>query len=78
MNNYFFTFGHDHIHRVDDVRLDRDSILCVIADNASKAREIAISKVGLKFTFQYEDHGFHVSYFPRGVVLTLTQEEAIT
>jgi len=75
MSKYYYSFGQSHTHRVHGVTLDKDSIVEIIAPDDERGMEAARAKMfdtfGQKWSMQYDDASLDLSYFPRGIVLTL-------
>ena len=67
MNNYF-SFGPNHIHRIDGITLDADVILKVVDDDPGNARDRVFAAIGKTWSFQYTDETLKLKYFPRGTV----------
>jgi len=68
---HYFTFGQDHTHRVNNVTLDKDSVVEIVADNQASARCKMFDTFDAKWAMQYTEDTLDMRYFPRGVVLTL-------
>lgn len=63
---YYFTFGQDHVHRVNGFTYDADVVVAVNAENVKSAREIMFRNFGAKWAFQY-DKLPDMKYFQRGI-----------
>lgn len=74
MSKYYYSFGQSHVHRVDGVTLDKDSIVEIIAPDDDTGMELARAKMfdtfGRQWSMQYDDASLDLKWFPRGVVLT--------
>lgn len=71
MPKHYVTFGQIHVHRVNGVTLDCDSVACFEARDASHGRELAFEYFGDKFFTDYHDSQFpkeDLVYFPRGII----------
>ena len=64
--NYYFTFGQDHIHRVNQQIFDCDTVLEIRSVTYEMARKIMEHNFGQKWAFQYTEKP-DMSYFPRGI-----------
>lgn len=72
MNKYYFSFGHGHVHRLNNKTFDVDCLLEIEAEDVGKARDIMFENFGPKWSMQYNDLP-DMRHFPRGV-MTLAQE----
>jgi hypothetical protein len=70
MENYYFTFGQDHVHNVLGLTFNKDTVLCVHCASYSIARELAFRLFDDKWAFQYTE-GLNLTYFPQGVICTI-------
>lgn len=68
---YYFTFGQDHTHRLNNVTLDCDSVITITAPDQGSARGRAFELFGRKWSFCYAEDDMDLTHFPRGVVLEL-------
>lgn len=65
MKKHYFTFGQDHIHRYDDVILDKDIIVEMEAEDP---RAKMFELFGDKWCFEYNSFGdLNPELFRRGV-----------
>ena len=67
MNKYYITFGQSHVHRVNDITFDCDSVACIRAVDEGAARAIAFDLFGSKWFTSYTEETINLKYFPRGV-----------
>lgn len=67
MNNYYFTFGQNHTHRVNGFTYDCDVVCLIKADDEGMARKIAFEVFGPKFCTSYPEGKLDMSMFPRRV-----------
>ena len=70
MNKYYISFGQIHTHVLDGVQIDKDSLVCIQAENEGVAREKAFKLFGPNWFTSYSNLSV-LQYFPRGVVITL-------
>ena len=70
MNKYYITFGQEHIHRHNDIILDKDCVGVIKANSYDEMRWLAFEWFGDKFatTYTVEDFGDAIKYFPRGFI----------
>ena len=66
MPKFYFTFGQDHAHIVDNFTWDKDVVCEIEAPSYGEARAIMVDAFGQKWAFQYEELP-DMRYFPRGV-----------
>lgn len=65
----YFTFGQNHIHRVNGKTFDADCVVEIEAETPEEARDKMFCYFGRKWAFQYDDLekvGLH--YYSRGVI----------
>ena len=65
MSSYYFTFGQDHVHKVDAFIWDKDIVCVIQSQSYGEARERMFANFGPKWAFQYE-HEPDLTHFPRG------------
>jgi len=63
--SWFFTFGQNHVHRMDGVTFDCD-IVVQIDGTSSEARKRMFECFKDKWSHQYQVGKLDMSYFPRG------------
>ena len=74
MKKTYITFGQDHTHRLSDVTIDCDSVVCIHHPYDKSGREIAFRLFDRKFCFEYTEEHFdpdnhdNMKYFPRGII----------
>ena len=66
MKNYF-SFGQNHIHKIDGKIFDKDCIVLINVKTAARAREIMFETFGDKWSMHYTKLP-DMSFFPRGVI----------
>lgn len=77
--NLFVTFGQAHVHRVNGLTFDKDSVAVINCTSYEHGRELAFEYFGGKFCFTYTEEevnnpgldklaGLDMSYFPRGII----------
>ena len=64
----YITFGQNHVHRVNGITLDKDSIAVIDASTHNDGRDIAFDLFGQKFATSYENVDDILQYFPRGLI----------
>lgn len=74
METSYFTFGQDHLHRLNGITLDKDIVLQVIHEDP---REWMFENFGPEWSMEYApkyiDKEFR-SHFPRGIINYETRE----
>lgn len=60
----YFTFGFDHIHRVDGFTYDTDVVVKITAPDP---RSVMLSRFGRGWAFEYREGELDLSLHPRGV-----------
>lgn len=61
----YFTFGQDHIHKIDGVIYDRD---CVIKITAVNPRSRMFELFGVKWSTEYNSlKELNIKHYPRGI-----------
>ena len=70
MNKYYITFGQYHIHRHNEITLDKNCVGVIKANSYEEMRNLAFKWFGDKFftTYTVEDFKDSIKYFPRGFV----------
>lgn len=68
MENFYVTFGQNHLHRINQIVLDKNIVGVIIAPNMEKAREVAFNLFGDKFFTIYNEASIEMEYFPRGTI----------
>lgn len=71
MAKHYVTLGQQHTHRINNITLDCDSVVCYEAENAQEGRKRAFELFGDKFFTDYHDTQFDkkdLEYFPRGII----------
>jgi hypothetical protein len=65
----FITFGQCHIHKINDIIIDKDCVVAIEAKDHSEGRDKAFELFGGDFftTREKIDSEF-MKYFPRGVI----------
>lgn len=66
---FYFTFGQQHTHRVNNITLDKDIVAVIYAPDEEEARDLAFSWFGDKFATSYNQEAWlkiGSSLFPRG------------
>jgi hypothetical protein len=63
----YFTFGQDHVHRVNGKTFDCD---CVVQITSSDPRWTMIENFGTKWAFEYDSMPQEKidRYYPRGII----------
>ena len=67
----YFTFGQDHIHRVNGEVLDRDCVVAINGADYEACRSRAFELFGNKFCMQYGGSQItpqFMVYYPRGII----------
>ena len=68
----YVTFGQAHVHRVNGITFDADSVATFDATDAVEGRAKAFELFGPKFCMHYAGDQFRpddmLPYFPRGLV----------
>ena len=73
MEKHYFTFGQSHTHRHSSgITLDCDSVVEIIGQDSAACRAKMFDTFGKTWAMQYSEDRLDLSYFSRGVVLTLT------
>ena len=84
MENFYFTFGGDHIQVVGDDRgmVMNNHWVKVTAKDYGKARGIFVTRFTLiymktpdSWAFQYPEKHFEREYFPAGEYMHITQDD---
>lgn len=64
------TFGQIHVHRVNGVTFDKDSVAVITAENEYEARCIAFNMFDAHFCTSYTEEEFDregmIKWYPRG------------
>lgn len=71
MHKTYITFGQDHVHRVNEVILDKDCVAIIESNDPTEGRAIAFELFGPRFCFEYPEAYWNpesMKYFPRGYV----------
>ena len=70
MNKYYFSFGQDHEHKFNGVKLDRDVLLEIEAENSINARKIMFEAFNRKWSNQFNEDALVeiLDFFPRGII----------
>ncbi len=70
--NTYITFGFDHIHVIDGVLFDRNSVAVIENVTPAEGREKAFQLFGPKFCFEYPEKHFPFDslekFYPRGLI----------
>ena len=67
----YITFGQDHIHKVNGITFDRNSVAEIGCKDYGQGREIAFELFGDKFFTSYNEEKITpelMSHFPRGII----------
>jgi hypothetical protein len=67
MTTAYFTFGQNHVHRVNGKTFDCD---CVVKITADDPRSVMCENFGLQWAFQYDKmpQATLDKYYPRGII----------
>jgi hypothetical protein len=65
MSLHWFTFGQNHVHRVNGKTWDADVVCVIEAPDAEAARIEMIAAFGLRWAFQY-DREPDMRHYPTG------------
>lgn len=70
---WYFSFGQAHVHEVDGVTLDKDSLVAIKAPSAGAARQLMFNTFGRRWAMQrgHDELADALPHFPRGIVLEL-------
>ena len=71
LHKTYITFGQDHVHRVNNVIVDKDCVGIIESENAVRGREIAFELFGPKFSMEYPEQYWEedsMKFFPRGYI----------
>lgn len=71
MPRHYVTFGQVHLHRVNGITLDCDTVASYEAEDAQDGRNKAFAFFGDKFFTDYHDEDFNMEdlvYFPKGII----------
>ena len=68
----YVTFGGDHIHIINGVILDKDTVAVITGPDAMSNRDTAFELFGNKFSFETPENFFNLEekmkWFPKGLV----------
>lgn len=67
MQEYFISFGQNHIHKMGDDIFNADNLCCIEAETEGQARAFAFHIFGPKFSMVYTKLP-DMKYFPGGVI----------
>jgi len=66
MKAFYFTFGQNHVHRVQAFTWDCDVVCQIMAQSMAHARQIMFQNFGDQWSMCYEQAP-EMHYFPRGI-----------
>jgi hypothetical protein len=69
MITQYFTFGQNHLHRVNGKTFDCDCVVKISAENAKACRDKMFDVFGRRWSMQYDDMPQEMldKYYPRGL-----------
>lgn len=70
MRKFYVTMGQNHVHRFENIIIDKDIVVEIEVEDENMARQKAFSLFGLKWSMIYnaENFGDSIKFFPRGIV----------
>ena len=71
MNNHYVTFGQIHVHSIDGITIDKDTVAVFKAEDAADGRQKAVEYFGDQFFTDYHHTAWKkekLQFFPKGYV----------
>lgn len=69
---FFITFGQVHVHKINDKKLDKDSVAVFNAENEEAGRQKAFEMFERKWSNIYQENEWNNEwlslYYPRGII----------
>lgn len=71
MPKFYVTLGQSHRHLIDNKPWDKDSVLEIVAPNASIAEKYAFDNLDKSWSMMTNEEEHDPSFYPNGVIKTV-------